>query len=175
MQAVTSGQLKTRVSVCFTASASGTKLKPLILLPRKHPLKKWTPPENVIVVYGTNGNFNESVISDHYIPKVLVDYKNQKRFHGLDFLFDQAPCHTTSRSKATFASASVSVHWIPKRMTTFLQPADQSWMTPLKASYFRKWNNWLINGIHPLATRNHQAMLEWLVGSVKLGTNLTQT
>ena len=36
VEAVTSGQQKTRVSVYLTA---GTKLKPLILLPRKRPLK----------------------------------------------------------------------------------------------------------------------------------------
>jgi hypothetical protein len=29
-------------------------------------------------------------------------------------------------------------------MTPFLQPADQSWMRPLKLSYQRKWNNWTI-------------------------------
>ena len=39
VEAITSGQQKTRVSVCFTAAASGKKCKPLILLPRKHPLK----------------------------------------------------------------------------------------------------------------------------------------
>ena len=39
VEAVTSGQQKTRVSVCFTATASGKKLKPVILIPRKAPLK----------------------------------------------------------------------------------------------------------------------------------------
>ena len=103
-------------------------------------------------------------------------------FFGLDFLFDQAPCHTTSKSKATFASASACVHWVLKRTTSFLEPADQSWMTPLKASYFRKWNNWLINA--PKAyTKAHnmqspvmlEVMLEWLVGLVRLGKSLTRT
>ena len=26
----------------------------------------------------------------------------------------------------------ICVHWVPKRTTPFLHPADQSWMTPLK-------------------------------------------
>jgi len=30
-------------------------------------------------------------------------------------------------------------------MTPFLQPADQSWMRPLKVAYFKKWNNWLVH------------------------------
>jgi hypothetical protein len=59
VEAVTTGQQKTRVSVCLTATAGGTKLKPLILIPRKNPIKNWTPPANVEIVYGTNGNFND--------------------------------------------------------------------------------------------------------------------
>ena len=30
-------------------------------------------------------------------------------------------------------------------MTPFLQPADVSWMSPIKSKYFLKWNRWLIN------------------------------
>ena len=60
-------------------------------------------------------------------------------------VFDQAPCHTTQKAKSTFTSASVDVKWVPKRMTAFLQPADQSWMRPLKGAYFKKWNDWLVN------------------------------
>jgi len=143
VEAITSGQQKTRVSVCFTAAASGKKCKPLILLPRKNPLKNWVPPSTVVIAYGTSGNFNETVISGTYIPQILVAYKNEHRFRNLHFLFDQAPCHVTKQSKASFASASIDVKWIPKRMTPFLQPADQSWMRPLKLSYQRKWNNWM--------------------------------
>ena len=109
VEAITSGQQKTRISVCFTATASGTKLKPLILIPIKNRLKNWVPPNNVELVYGTNGNFNEIVICEHYIPKILVNYKNQRRYQGLHLVFDQAPCHTTQKAKSTFTSASVNV------------------------------------------------------------------
>ena len=145
VEAVTTGQQKTRVSVCLTATAGGTKLKPLILIPRKNPIKNWTPPDNVEIVYGTNGNFSESVISEHYVPKILVSYKNQRRYHDLHLVFDQAPCHTTQRSKAAFSSASIKVKWVGKRLTYLTQPADQSWMSPFKGRYFKKWNNWLIH------------------------------
>ena len=94
-------------------------------MPRKKPLK------TVEVVYETAGNFNETVMCESYIPRVLVDYKNHNRFQSLYFMFDQAQCHTTQRSKTTFASAIIDVK-IPKRMTPFLQPADQSWMRPIK-------------------------------------------
>ena len=48
----TSGKPKARVSVCLTAR---TKLKPLILLSRKRPLKNWIPPNSVEIPYGTSG------------------------------------------------------------------------------------------------------------------------
>jgi hypothetical protein len=96
-------------------------------------------------VYGTKGTFNESIISDHLIPKVLVNFKNQKCLQRLNLIFDQAPCHTTSRAKASFNNASVNLNWVPKRMTSILQPADVACMRPLKVAYFKKWNDWLIN------------------------------
>ena len=49
--ATTSGNEKTRISVYFAASASGYKLKPLIIVPRVNPLKDFEPPNNVVVVY----------------------------------------------------------------------------------------------------------------------------
>jgi hypothetical protein len=145
VEAVATGQQKTRVSVCLTATAGDTKLKPLILIPRKNPIKNWTPPANVEIVYGTNGNFNESVISEYYVPKILVSYKHQSRYHDLHLVFDQAPCHTTQRSKAAFSGASIKVKWVGKRLTYLTQPADQSWKSPFKGRYFKKWNNWLIH------------------------------
>ena len=36
------------------------------------------PPNNVEIVYGTKGTFNESIISDYFIPKVLVDLEKPK-------------------------------------------------------------------------------------------------
>ena len=77
VEAVTSGQQNTRISVCFTASSSGTKLPALVLIPRKKPLKNFTAPNNLVVVNGTNGTFNESVLCEHYFPNVLVSYKNE--------------------------------------------------------------------------------------------------
>ena len=66
--ATTADQEQTRVSIAFSATAGGTNLKPFILIPRKRPLKQFTSPSNVKVVYGTKGNFNESVMVEGYIP-----------------------------------------------------------------------------------------------------------
>ena len=41
-------------------------------------------------------------------------------------------------------------------MTFIRQPADQSWMSPFKARYFKKWNHWLVHAPsrQPLADEN---------------------
>ena len=116
VEAVTPGQQKTRISVCFTASASGTKLPALVLIPRKKPLKNFTAPNNLVVVYGTNGTFNESVVCEHFVPNVLVSYKNEKKMSYLHFLYDKVPFLMTKRVKDTFAAASVRRKNVPKRM-----------------------------------------------------------
>ena len=64
MPEVTTGNQNTRVSMSFTAAAIGKKLPPLILIPRKNPLKHFVPPQNVLVVYGTNG-FGEMFSDEH--------------------------------------------------------------------------------------------------------------
>ena len=119
--------------------ASCRKAKALVLVPRKNPLKNWLPPENVQVIYGTNGCFNEAVVSQHYIP-LLVDYKVEHNLPNLDFIFDQAPCHMTRQVTNTFQAASIKVQPVPKCMTPMFQPADVAWMRPLKVAYFKKWN-----------------------------------
>jgi hypothetical protein len=67
-------------------------------------------------------------------------------------------------------------------MTPFLKPADQSWMTPLKASYFRKWNNWLINAPKAytpagnMQSPGYARVVGWISEAWdELDSNLTQT
>ncbi len=64
---INTGNERTRVSVAFCASAAGHKLTPIILIPRKKPLKNFVPPNNVRVVYGTSGTFNNLVIDEEFV------------------------------------------------------------------------------------------------------------
>lgn len=52
----------------------------IILIPRKNALRDFEPPRNAIVVYGTSGSFNETVIKEQFIKKVLSRYKRTKGF-----------------------------------------------------------------------------------------------
>ena len=71
----TTGNDKTRISIAFSATASGNKLKPVILIPRKKPLKDFIPPDNVLVVYGRSENFNHCIIREYFVNRVLRPYK----------------------------------------------------------------------------------------------------
>ena len=62
VEAVTAGQEKTRISVALTASAAADKAPCLVLIPRKKPLKDFVCPANIVIVYGTKGNFNSQVM-----------------------------------------------------------------------------------------------------------------
>lgn len=140
-----SGNEKTRISVCFAASASGYKFKPLIIVPRVNPLKDFEPPNNVVVIYNKSGTFNEDMICDGVIKRCLVPKIASKDLKNPVLILDQAPCHATVKVKETLAQNNIKTIYVPKRFTNLLQPADVSWMRPLKKSYFDRWQNWLIN------------------------------
>jgi DDE superfamily endonuclease len=132
------------VSVAFAATASGTKLKALILIPRMRPLE-FNVPDNVVVVYGTNGNFNERVIAETFASRVLDPFMLVNNYTSSHLLLDHAPCHLTPMVKQSMKERNITLTYVPKRLTNLLQPADVSWMRPLKREYSEKWNDWMIN------------------------------
>lgn len=134
------------MSVLFSASAAGQKLKPIILLPRKNPLPNFTPPDNVHLVYQTSQNFNETIICEQFIKKVLASHVLSRNETSAFLVLDQAPCHTTARVKSCLEANKISYVYVPKRMTNLLQPADVSWMRSIKLMFKQKWQTWLIEG-----------------------------
>lgn len=91
----TTGSEKARVSVAFAASASGQKLPPLILIPRKNPLKDFTPPSNVRVVYGTSGTFNHKIIEEQFLTRMVKQYRINHDLTKVHLVWDQSTSHTS--------------------------------------------------------------------------------
>lgn len=145
MRVNTSGNEKTRVSILFCANADGRKLKPIILVPRVKPLKDYSPPENVIVCYQKGNTFNENVICDSFIKRCLLPDILARNVKSATVVLDHAPCHQTLMVRNTFKDNNIKTIMVPKRMTALLQPADVSWMRPLKLRFKEKWQEWLIN------------------------------
>jgi len=144
--ATTTGNQKTRVSVGFCASADGTKLKPVILIPRVNPLQDYEPPQNVIVEYLRKATFNTQVMCDVFIKRCMLPEIYAKKLEKPTLIIDHAPCHLTKPVKDYMKSQNINTIYVPKRMTNLLQPADLSWMKQLKLSYHQKWNDWMLNG-----------------------------
>ena len=152
---INTGNERTRVSVAFCASAAGHKLTPIILIPRKKPLKNFMSPNNVRVVYGTSGTFNNLVIDEEFVKRVLNQYRLSQGFDKLHLVLDQATCHTSKETQDSFLNHKIEVLYMPKRMTSYLQPADVSWMRTLKTSYHVKWNNWMTNEPHTVTAQGN--------------------
>ena len=66
------GHEKVKVSVCLICSADGTILPPVIIISRKHPIKNYTPPSNVIVYYKQGSKpFDSAVFTESVIRRAF--------------------------------------------------------------------------------------------------------
>ncbi|CAF0774012.1 unnamed protein product [Brachionus calyciflorus] len=121
------------------------KFKPLIVIPRVNPLKNYEPPANVIVIYNKNGVFNQDMTLDGVLKRSIAPKIASKDLQKPTLVFDQATCHVTKKVNDYLTIKNINKIHIPKRLTNLLQPADVSWMRPLKRAYHERWQNWLIN------------------------------
>ena len=69
VNATTSGHEMQKVSVMVCATAVGTKLPLVIVVPRMTPLKNFTPPDNTIIVYKPSGTFDSSLIVESFLER----------------------------------------------------------------------------------------------------------
>ena len=69
--------------VAFCASANGEKLPPVIIIPRKMPLKNYQAPDNVVLVYKTKATFNTSVLEDDFIDRVVIPHKLKNKLNNV--------------------------------------------------------------------------------------------
>ncbi|CAF0826559.1 unnamed protein product [Brachionus calyciflorus] len=103
----TSGSQRVRISVAFSFAADGTKLPPLVLIPRKTPLKDFVPPTNVIVCYKPSGNFDTNAIIDLLI-RVFVPHILRKNLNNPVIFLDRATCHFNDQSNQQLTTQSES-------------------------------------------------------------------
>jgi hypothetical protein len=84
------------------------------------------------------------------VQRVIRPYLLTNRIDKALIILDQAKPHMTQELKSTFAAINCELVFIPARLTGVLQPADVSWFKPLKASYRKRWTDWI------MATENHR-------------------
>ncbi|CAF1042361.1 unnamed protein product [Brachionus calyciflorus] len=93
INAKTAGCEKTRLSLAFGASAKGSKLPLVILIPRKRPLKDFEPPSNVIVVYKKSATFDATTVKNGFVQRSLLPTIMRKGQRKPRLYLDSATCH----------------------------------------------------------------------------------
>lgn len=134
-----------RISVAFCCAADGTRLPPLILLPRKKPIPDFIPPTNVIVLNKPSGNFDTQTIVESFFQRVLIPHILRNNLKNPIIYFDRAPCHFNDVVKTYLSKNNIEFEFFPPRLTNVLQPADIVWFKSLKSAYKNLWSDWYVN------------------------------
>ena len=112
-------------------------------MPRKKPLKEFTPPDNVLIIYsGGNKNFDQDTIKESFVQRVIGPHVLRHNQKNALLFIDSAPCHKPSGVKTKLNQFNIDLEMIPPRMTGLVQPADVSWFRSVKAVYKKNWTNW---------------------------------
>ena len=123
----TTEQTQTRILLAYDATAAGTKFKLIIFNQCKRALKKFIPPRNVEVVYGTTGTFNSTVLIDYFLQVLDIQLplfaSNGQPLHHMP---DYSSCHKSVQFTDALKTCGIEIHMIPLRLTNILQPADVS-------------------------------------------------
>jgi len=122
------------------ASADGSLLSPVVVVPRVNPLKNYTVPSNVIVYY-KNGSktFDSDVITAGVIRRVLLPHLLINNLRKPLLFIDSAPCHLTTQVRDELNQHNIDTLVVPPRMTNLLQPLDVCIMKSFKSKYHEKW------------------------------------
>ena len=120
-------------------------MPPVIIIPRKKPLKNYQAPENVVLVYKTKATFNTSVIEEDFIDRVVIPHKLKNKLNNIALYIDSATCHKTKSLKKKAKRAKININFIPPNLTSYLQPADVMWMGAIKRKFHEKWEHWYQN------------------------------
>jgi len=153
--ASTSGGERVKISLAFTASAAGTKLPILVVIPRKNPLKKLCLSEQCCncLQFNTINNkisyksqtFDTEVIQNNFIRQILLLHMGRHKKQRILLHLDNSPVHKRKDIMEIFRANSIEVSYLPARMTSLLQPADVGWFRSLKSQYHKRWQVWYLN------------------------------
>ncbi len=155
MGASTSGGERVKISLAFTASAAGTKLPILVVIPRKNPLKKLCCPSNVVIVSNSKSQtFDTEVIQNIFIRQILLPHMGRHKKQRILLHLDNSPVHKRKDIMEIFRANSIEVSYLPARMTSLLQPADVGWFRSLKSQYHKRWQVWYLNAPKAFTSRH---------------------
>ena len=138
------GHEKKKFTVMLAALADGTKLTPLVLLPRKRPLPAADIPLGLAVyMCGTGKSWCNEEIIMYWLAKIWGRNNHIRRL----LVWDSFRAHITPRVKQAVRSTFNSdMAVIPGGCTSKLQPADVSWNKPFKSKMAELYDQWVFSG-----------------------------
>jgi hypothetical protein len=141
------GHEKSRVSVCLTAKADGTKLKPFIVFKEKganrdiEAMKKEPEFKNKCVLATSSNAWMAAETPTQYVNEVIGSLSLRRRL----FVWDTYACHLLKNIKTTLKKKRVDTEYVPGGCTAYVQTADVSWNKPFKADCTEQYDEWMAN------------------------------
>lgn len=136
----TSGHEKSRVSVCLTAKADGTKLKPMIVFKgAKREVDSLNKEfKNCIIASSANAWMNTE-LTNVWVNQVLGSFSFRRRH----LIWDSYDCHTEGSVKASLHAKKIDTTIVPGGCTKYIQAPDVCWNKPFKAIATEMYDQWL--------------------------------
>lgn len=142
----TTGHEKTSFTCVLACSASGEKLKPMLIFKRKT-LPKENFPADIVVRCNEKGWMCESLMID-WLNEVWRKRKGAF-FHPSGILImDSMAAHLTDPVKEAARKCSASLGIIPGGLTKKLQPLDLTTNHSFKTKMRVQWESWMANDLH---------------------------
>ena len=165
----TTGHEKVRISVCLSAKADGTKLKPFVVFggaKREAAALHKEFHSRCIVTSSSNAWMNED-LTLQYVESVIGKFSFTSRL----LAWDSFECHLMDSVKKQLNDSKVDWIIIPRGCTKYLQAPDVSWNKPFKVKFTELYDEWLSNGIHEFTAAGNpkppprRKMVEWVLES----------
>ena len=136
---LSTGHLKSKVTVMLAAKADGRKLKPFIVLKGKRIPKELTDFRDGEIFMSESGWMTENATIE-WVRKIWASFSFGRRLIS----WDAFRCHRMPSVKRELKKLRTDIAMIPSGCTGLLQAPDVSWIKPFKASYallHEKWMN----------------------------------
>ena len=137
----TTGHEKSRVSVCLTAKADGTKLKPMIVFKGAVRECKVLCQEfrNQAVIASSPHGWMNAELTHQWVDNVIGAFSFKRKLLS----WDSYECHIEDTVKKLLNANKVDTVIGPGGCTKYIQAPDVAWNKTFKANCTEKYDDWL--------------------------------
>ena len=154
------GHEKARVSVCLTARADGTKLKPFIVFKgaKREVATLNQEFRGKCILASSEDEWMNTPLILEWVQKVLGSFSFNERL----LAWDSYECHMEQTVSKDLKAKKIESLIIPGGCTKYLQAPDVSWNKPFKAKVAEEYDEWLSTvGINRVTDEGNLKSPEW--------------